>query len=432
MLAAPPPAPLLFVAALLALGSVALLLWGFRSLRRKRMIENIPTSKVKGVFLGLNEVKGEVVCDAPLRSFLAGSRCVYYRYSVEEEWRKTETYRDKDGKTQTRTTSGWNTVDSGTFDTVFTLRDDTGDLRVDPAGAEIHATRVFSESCGPSDSLYYGKGPASSIMNSTHRRKFSESALPVDDRIYVLGPARLREDVVEPEIARDRHAEIYLISVKRESQISGGYGRGAFFKLFSAALLLFGLSMLFSAPGSRNVSEAFGRALPLALPLLAVFAGIVLVYYLVLVYNGLVSVRERAEMALSMIDVQLRRRHNLIPQLVACVQGFSGYEQVTQERLAALRTKGDDTASLKSLFALVEDYPDLKANTNFAHLQAQLVDCEDRVALAREFYNQTVTALRNRLQTLPDSLLKGLGRFKELDYSAAQAFERTAPRLGLD
>ena len=420
----------MILVAVLALGVLALTWFGFRSLRRKRLIENVPTSKVKGVFLGLNEVKGEVECDRPLRAHLSSRHCVYYRYEIQEHWSRTETYRDSKGKTQTRTSSGWRTVEDDTVGTAFTLRDDTGGLRVDPAGAEIHAPEVFSETCGRSDPLYYGKGPSHSVSDSTHRRRFTETALPLGDRVYVLGSARLRDDVVEPEITHDRSAEIYLISTRPESRIASGYGWGAFFQLFFAALFVFAGSVLLTAPGSRDLGQAIERGLPLALPLLALFGGMVVIYYLVLVYNGLVSVRERAEMALSMIDIQLRRRHDLVPRLVACVQGHANYERLTQERVAGLRG-GDDTGSLKSLFALVEDYPELKADENFAHLQAQLVDCEDRVSLAREFYNETVTALRNRLQTLPDSLLKGFGRFKKLDYLSAAKYERTAPRLDL-
>ena len=160
-----------------AIGSVVLLVGGWKSLRRKRLIENVPTSKVKGVFLGLTEVKGQAEDDRYLRSYLAEIECVWYSYSIEEEWRKTETYTDSQGKTKTRTSSGWTTVKSADLRDPFYLRDDTGRIRIVPEKAEIEGDNVFSRTCGTSDPVYYGKGPSSSISHSTHRRRFSEYAI---------------------------------------------------------------------------------------------------------------------------------------------------------------------------------------------------------------------------------------------------------------
>ncbi|MHC4731985.1 MAG: GIDE domain-containing protein, partial [Planctomycetota bacterium] len=131
---------LLAVTGLLALG---LLWWGFRSLKRKRLIENVPTSKVKGVFLGLNEVKGRAHRDEPFTSYLAQTHCVYYRYEVKERWETTETYTDSEGRSQTRTSSGWKTVSSHEERQPFQLIDSTGSLRVLPHRAEITADTVF-------------------------------------------------------------------------------------------------------------------------------------------------------------------------------------------------------------------------------------------------------------------------------------------------
>ncbi|MDX1683275.1 MAG: GIDE domain-containing protein, partial [Phycisphaeraceae bacterium] len=134
-------------------GTVACLFFGFRFLRRKRLIENVPTSKTKGVFIGLNEVKGKAETDAPLTSHLAEVACLWYRYVVEEEWKRTET--DSDGKTKTK--SGWKTVAEEDQRVPFTLTDDTGSIEVFPQNAQMQGDKVFRETCRRSDSLYYDK-----------------------------------------------------------------------------------------------------------------------------------------------------------------------------------------------------------------------------------------------------------------------------------
>jgi hypothetical protein len=440
MVAGAGPVVYLIVTGLLALG---LLWWGFFSLKRKRLIENVPTSKVKGVFLGLNEVKGRAHRDEPLVSYLARARCVYYRYEVKERWSKTEHYTDSKGRSRTRTSSGWKTVASHEERQPFQLIDSTGSLRVVPNRAEISADRVFDQHCSPHDPLYYGKGPSGSISHSDHRRHFVEHAIPLEGRIYVLGPARLRDDKVEPEIAYERDAELFLISTRDERQLQRGYAMGAFFKLLVGTVAAFLFPVGFALERAGDFGRALQEQLPVAVPVAAVYGGVILVYYLTLVYNGLVSVRERMEMAASMVDVQLKRRHVLIPRLVACVQGYAAHERETHRQLAALRVEGargggvaarSDLAerqgeALTRVFALAEAYPDLDADENFAQLQQELVNTEDKIALAREFLNASVTALNTRIETMPDVLLARIGGFRRGRFFAAKGFERSPVRL---
>jgi hypothetical protein len=412
---------------------------GFKKLKRKRLIENVPTSKVKGVFLGLNEVKGIALSETPVTSFLAERSCIHYEYSIEEEWEREETTTDSDGKTETKTESGWTTVDSGGEYVEFDLRDDTGRLLVNPDGAEIQGDRSYNHICGRGDSDYYGKGPDGGITDSTHRRRFTEHILPLGAKLYVMGPARMREDIVAPMIAHDRDAEVFMISTRTEKQLTRNLGLVALILLVLGAGFAYALPITLRFFDLRDIGAAARRAQPESLLAAGIYGGAVLVFYLVLVYNGLVSVRERMAMAWSMIDVQLKRRHDLIPRLVACVKGASGHEQETQEKLAALRTQGlkgssvqnaSENAGVQSralgtIFALAESYPDLKTDTNFASLQKELADTEDRIALAREFYNGTVEAVNTRIATLPDVLVARLTGFKEQSYFAADGFEKT-------
>jgi len=147
-------------------------------------------------------------------------------------------------------------------------------------------------------------------------------------------------------------------------------------------------------------------------------------------YNSLVTLRNRCDNAWSQIDVQLRRRYDLIPNLVETVKGYakheSGvFERVTQARAAAANAQGvkaqgeaDNILSgaLKSLFAVAEAYPDLKANQNFLMLQEELAGTESKVAYARQFYNDTVMKFNMRQQIFPSSLIANMFGFKPREY----------------
>src|ERR1043165_5118987 len=160
--------------------ALACLLFALRSGKRKRLVDNLPTSKTSGVFIGLVELKGTAESAQPLTSYLAGQPCVHYQWNVEEHWSRTvtETETDSDGKTRTRTRheSGWKTVANGGEGIPFYLQDDCGLILVRPEGAKIEPATIFDETCGASDPLYYGKGPPDAVADSDFRRRFTETA----------------------------------------------------------------------------------------------------------------------------------------------------------------------------------------------------------------------------------------------------------------
>ncbi|HEY5277231.1 MAG TPA: LemA family protein [Coriobacteriia bacterium] len=157
--------------------------------------------------------------------------------------------------------------------------------------------------------------------------------------------------------------------------------------------------------------------------------------YLALTYNRLVTLRNRCENAWAQIDVQLKRRYDLVPNLVATVKGYAAHEretleQVTAARAAAMgatgmagRTAAENglTTALRSLFAVAEAYPDLKANASFLDLQAQLVDTEGKIAYARQFFNDAVMTLNMAVQQFPGNLVAGAFGFEERAYFEIEA-----------
>ena len=170
------------------------------------------------------------------------------------------------------------------------------------------------------------------------------------------------------------------------------------------------------------------------LALIIILVIVVLVgLYAVFSYNGLVSLRNRIENAWAQIDVQLKRRYDLIPNLVETVKGYASHERETLDAVIEARNAGMNatgphdqaeaenqiTGALKSLFALSEAYPDLKANQNFAQLQEELTGTEGRIAYARQFYNDTVYRYNTKIQSFPSNVLANSFRFSEREYFEA-------------
>jgi LemA protein len=155
--------------------------------------------------------------------------------------------------------------------------------------------------------------------------------------------------------------------------------------------------------------------------------------YAIASYNGLVSLRNRIENAWAQIDVQLKRRYDLIPNLVETVKGYASHERETLDAVITARNAGINasgpaeqaqaenaiTGALKSLFALSEAYPDLKANQNFAQLQEELTGTEGRIAYARQFYNDTVYRYNTKIQSFPSNVLANAFKFSEREYFQA-------------
>jgi len=167
---------------------------------------------------------------------------------------------------------------------------------------------------------------------------------------------------------------------------------------------------------------------------------VLLILVFILSYNGLVRLRNRIDNAWSQIDVQLKRRYDLIPNLVNTVKGYAAHERgvfesVTQARANAINAQGPAqqaeaenvlSGALKSLFAVAEAYPDLKANQNFLSLQEELTSTEDRVAYARQFYNDSVLSYNNKLQTFPRNVIAGTFNFEKREYFEGEP-EATGP-----
>ncbi|MEW6407924.1 MAG: LemA family protein [Patescibacteria group bacterium] len=173
----------------------------------------------------------------------------------------------------------------------------------------------------------------------------------------------------------------------------------------------------------------------------------VLILWAILIYNGLITMRNRTQEAWSDIDVQLKRRYDLIPNLIETVKGYAGHEKTVLQNVTEARTramaaeeKGDVKAAaqaenmlagtLKTLFAVAENYPNLKANENFLELQRDLRDTEDKIQASRRFYNGNVRDFNIKQETFPSNLIASMFGFKKAEFfEIGEEAERETPKV---
>ena len=400
--------------------------------RRFRLVDALPTSRAQGVFIGLVELKGTAEGD-PLISFLTETPCLLYRWSVSEEWRRTvtETYHDAQGHTRTRqrVESGWTTLASGGESRPFYLQDETGAVLIHPEGAEIRPFQLMSQRVTAADPLYYGKGPGGGIPHSTGVRLFAEDGIPLHAQVFIVGQARERQDVVAAEVASAPDVPMYLVTTEEEAQVLHRFGRSRDW---------LGLLGLLLAAACGYGSGILANLEPVG-PAVAAGAGYLVIWGLTwvwMLFNSLIDVRNRVRQGWSLIEVQLKRRHDLIPSLVAAVEGLRLHEQEVTAAVAELRrqeqatlpgTAGPDYHGEASrLAALAEAYPVLKTSEAFLRLQRALTETEQRLALARDYFNGIATAYNTRLEVFPESLLGRLFGFTGQALMETADFERAA------
>ena len=432
-----------FVAMALAVGVPAVLfvvsiVYYWKSTKRKRLIEDTPTSKVKGVFIGLNEVKGTVELRYPLQSYLNESPCCWYKYSIEEHYTRTRTVTDSKGNTRTETYSGWETVDSGTDRASFNLMDETGKVHVLPNQAEMEGEKVFSQRCSISDPLYYGKGPTISVSGSNHRRKFTESAIVENDDIYLLGSARMSEVAAKVEIAFDEDDDVFMISTKSESELVSRYTWRIWLTAFGIVVCGTLLPMVIYGLMNQDLVNAASATWGWMILAGVASLGLTMLMYVILVFNGLVSTQQRLFRAWSLIDIQLKRRYDLIANLVKVCQAYMQHEQETLKLVSKARAGGGSVSEMPSasevkageqsnqaqqvviqrLFALKEAYPELKADQTMTDLQDAITDAEDRLAIARTFYNAATANYNTRIRRVPEIWFASMFGYKRAAFYA--------------
>ncbi len=176
---------------------------------------------------------------------------------------------------------------------------------------------------------------------------------------------------------------------------------------------------------------------------IAIIVVLVIGLLVVQAYNKLIKQRNRVDTAWSHVDVQLQRRLDLIPNLVETVKGYAGHERETFERVTEARGTSNSastpaeqaqadnflTSALRQLFAVAEDYPELRASENFQNLQDDLSDTEDKIAVSRQIYNDTVLSYNNTVQQIPTNIIAGIAGFDAREFYDAAPDAQEAPEV---
>jgi hypothetical protein len=412
-------------------GVVAIITWLID--RRRRRYADRATTPAAALFAGLNLVKGRGWVEHPVASHRTQTSSLWWEYTLEEERRQTRTTTDSKGNTTTQTTTSWHTIETRK-DSVPECHvvDDTGSALVRLEGASVVPQQVHSATFRRDDMGGLLGRLLSSGSGATGRYRETEKVVAFGADLFVAGECELDEERLVPVVTRK-----VMVSTRTEESHLRWLTVGVwFFALVTVVAMTLGVATLIR-PREPGDPVAWLPGLVAALVVLAVA-------WTITTYNRLRLVAQGADRAWSLIDVQLRRRHDLIPALAGCVAAHTAHEQATQvgvaearaavaeasasDEAAALSDEAEvQTRALRTILAVAEAYPELTADASFARLERELADTEDRIAASRSFYNDSLTILRDRQQRFPGSLVAARVPLRHRDLIDARGFERTVP-----
>ena len=385
--------------------------FGFRRIKIKRYVENIPTSLSSGISYGPSELKGRIEFTkdyAPLIGPETKEKCVYYRHKIIEKRRsgkKTKIVVIKDE----------------THEIPFYCKDREGNTKIIPNGAEVTAELKFEKRRG--------------------RRTYYEWHLPENSEIYVLGSAVV--DEVEGDrlaISDGKDKFPFIISSESETEVMLRQGRKGLLGLGVAqnATVFLGL-VLFGAVGSFAATDFL---------LAAMFAPLFLaISMFALMYNDLIFLRNRVSRAWANIEVSLKKRSDLIPNLEQVVKSYFSHEQDVMRSVAELRSSvvgksafsptdvdkvmGHELMVSNKIFALREAHPDLKSNEMMEDFMNRLARMENEVSMMRAGYNDGIERYRTVIQRFPEVMLAKMFGFKDQKSLAFKSDIRQVPKIEL-
>lgn len=393
--------------------------------RRRRAYADLATTPAAAVFAGRNEVKGRAWAAEPLASHRTQTPSVWWRYVLEEErsHTRTVTSTDSNGNTHSRIEhyNAWHKIDERAEALPrFEMVDDSGSVPVVLSGARVVSRQVFHDVFRDDDN---SRGFLEKLFdNRTGRYQEAEDAIAVGDTLFVCGEAELDDATGVPFLGRE-----VLVTTRSEESTTASLTAVVFILVFFAiAAVTVGSGMLLGGE-EPDRPQAWAPGLGAALLALAVAQAIV-------VYNRLRLLAQGVDRARSLVDVQLERRHDLVPQLADCVAAHAEHERtlleiVASARAAAPTDAAQQTEQLRTVLARAEDLPDLNADESYQRLMDALADTENRIAGSRGFYNESLTLLRDRSQAFPGVLVARFVRPTHHDVAAAEGFERTVPAL---
>ena len=377
--------------------------FSFRFIKVKRMQENIPTSKTAGVVFGLSEVKGTLVSEEgrePLRGPVSGEPCCWYRHLIQE-------------KRQSGKNTKWVTISDTIEKQPFMCEDDEGKIRIFPGQAECITKHTDSERHGD--------------------RSYTEWRFSPGDALYVIGKTKPDKTTGDSLVFSHEKGSPYIIANIPEEEVmfrKAMTGMG----LLVVALSAIFLGSLFSLASNGQMSSLDFLIASLVAPAFMLFV------VFVLMYNDLIFLRERCDRNWANIQVSLKKRADLVPQLLSVVQEYLAHEKTLQENLVILREmRGSATSAstvdqyltmehsiINGISVAVESYPDLEGVDLVGVFNKRMIRLENEISLIRAGFNDAVTQYHTRCQTFPDNLLASRFGFKPM---SLLAFTEKAHRI---
>ncbi|MDA7631842.1 LemA family protein [Verrucomicrobia bacterium] len=386
--------------------------FGFRRIKTKRYVENIPTSPSAGLTYGPAEIKGIVECDQDrvLKGPLSGEKCIFYRYKITER-------RGSGKKAKTVVI-----LDEKHF-VPFQCRDSEGVISIEPEGAEFTADLKVQKRRG--------------------RQTHYEWHIAPSTAVYALGSAVVDKEKGDRLVISDGDNDgfPFLVSDETETEVMLRQGRKGLLGISFAqnGTVFLGL-VLFAALGSFAATDFLLSAL--ISPLFLGFS------MFVLMFNDLVFLRNRVKRAWANIEVSLKKRADLIPRLENIVQGYLSHEKVSLEALTGLRTAvvgknsysptdvdlamQQETALTNRLFALREESPDLKGDSAMDEFMDRLTRMENEVALMRKGYNDGIERYHATKQRIPEVFLAKFFKFQDAEFLGFSKEIRKVPSFTFD
>lgn len=402
--------PALIVLVAMTIGLLGLKL-GFKKVKLKRLIENIPTLPAAEVDIGINELQGTAqACEdiKPLNGPLTDKPCFWYRYQIQE-WRGL-------GKNR-----HLHTILDRKNHQLLLCTDDSGSIPISLVGARIITGR--------------------SAVQKKGRRVYTEHSIRPDDPLYVLGSAEIDPNTGDSlRIEKDPQGLPYLVSNLPEDRLKTKQITTAFwmlaFGIASVAAVILGLLLFTGRIAAVDQLLAAASAI-----------GAVALLVIAIMYNDLVFLRQRVLWSKANIDVALKKRADLLPQLVEIARGYNAYESEVLPLMAGLRKAWGDYGSSEKqtatsvemsqkstsgLLALREKYPQLKANTTTDRLMMGIVRLENEISARRDGYNAAVERYRSRIHAIPEIILARSFRFRDMPLLQWDASIRIMEHLDFD
>ena len=393
------------IAIAIGLFGIVLFTWrGLKSIGTKRTIENVPTSPIEGAVYGLTELKASVSSagqEGYLNGPLTNRDCVFYRYKVEK---RTRSGRKKKKK--------WKTIKDEKKAVPFVCEDGTGEMYVDPEGAECIGTNRKRRRRGS--------------------KRYTEWIIGPGDDVYALG-----ETTVNPEthddlmMCQDDEKAPFIVAGITEEKLKH---RKAFagFMLLSVGIV----ATMIGGMGVAGMEMAFGPTMYVTMA--GISCGYLFGVLVIMYYNDLVFLRDRVRRAESNIDVALKKRFDLIENLAGIVQEYLGHEQQLQQSVAQARKAREqseedsveeaeivaENEARNRLFALLESNPDLKGQKVIQEMMQTLTEVENDIVLMREGYNDSVERYNNRLDHIPEIFVARLLWFRHAEHLTVGPGER--------